>query len=184
MYAISIQCVGGHRVATWFFSPKYGELFSPQMTVTVLLGGAIVISIGLGILWFITIKRAMTNSAIADVHKTTDALLKNQNWWLQGVRPIASPSHIVSSGDPKSGMNSIRHRFMSSFLMGIWALGIGTVAMMMFKDASSSRGLFGMLLQSPEGKGLAIAFGLYISISSLAFFTVGFLAFINKENSK
>lgn len=167
-----------------FFSPKYGELYSPQTTVTVLLGASIVISISIGILWFTTIKRAMANSAIADVHKTIDALLKTQNGWLQGVRLIGSASHIVGSSDTKSGMNAIRHRFMSSFLMGIWALGIGTVAPLIFEDASSSRGLFGMLLQSPEGKGLAIVFGLYISISSLAFFTVGFLAFVNKEGSK
>jgi hypothetical protein len=164
-----------------FLSPKYGELFSPQVMAMVLLGAAIFISIGIGTFWFTTIKKTMANSAFADVHKTTDALLKPQNLWLQGVRPIASANQVVSSSDARSSMNAIRHRFMSSFLLGIWALGIGGVAMLIFEGASSSRGLFGALLQSPEGKGAAIAFGLYLGISSLAFFTIGFLAFVNKR---
>lgn len=166
------------------FSPRFGELLSPQTTVITLLVSAIVLSISIGILWFSAIKREMANGAITNIHKTVDALLKNKNRWLQVVLPVVYASKNDSSSDAKSYMNIIQHRFMSSFLMSIWALGIGTIAVLTFEDARSSRGLFSMLLNSSEGKGLAIAFSLYISISSLAFLTIGFLAFLNRENSK
>lgn len=39
------------------------------------------------------------------------------------------------------------------------------------------RGLFGSLLRTQFGEGIALGFMLYLSISSLAFFFVGLLAF-------
>ncbi len=165
-----------------FFSPNLASEFSSINVKTFIIICVFLISACVGRWWFIGLKSYFSAKPYsADAHAAIEAVIKEMNRWLQGVFPRAPKSGIVDAGELQSFLNAIRKRFLSSFLFGIGSLGIGLLVILPLEHSSPSRGLFGVLLNHPLGRGVAITSFIYLGISSLSFLVVGLLAFISRE---
>lgn len=176
LISILATCV----LVTGFVYPHWCSLVAVPTGVTVLVGGSVGASAIVGLWWFKGLKHLKGIDQHTECSAIVDRFFRENLLWLQGARPISTVSRLVPDEDPAAAMTMLSTRFMSSYLLAIGLVALGGIVMIATNSFNLERGLFGSLLRTQFGKGISLGLMLYLSISSLAFFFVGLLAFLFK----
>lgn len=157
----------------WFESLPYRA-----WTIGLVISSSL-IAIWLGAYWHSVLGGRYIDSGLAHDESVSD-LLNRELKWLQGVRPKIK---IIDHKNVSHLSIVVRRNYASSFVFALILLSLG-VLLLIAHDSNASRGVFGALLTTSLGRGVATVFLLYLFISSVAVFCVGVLAFLRNGRVK
>lgn len=167
------------------FWTNYAATFSGLTIALLATTGVLLMSVVLGVWWYMELVSGFSNKlGVLEYYDAIESILKSKCNWMQAVRPQVRPLKFNYTPDKKSFIEIIKKRFFLSHLFGIGVLCLGYIFLLTVDGHLSDRGLFGSILKSPIGKGITLSFGIYASVSSLAFLVVGLIAFISQRFTK
>lgn len=168
-----------------FFSPQLISDFSGVGVLCLLVLLNIVTAFGFGFWLFIGIRSdAMHIVSTSNANKTLNESLAKRNIFMLRVGEGALLPNIVICTDIKSLMALASKIFIPSLWLSLAFVATAAMSGILLGLFRNSRGLFDRLLQSESGSGLLLSICMYLGFIGFTFFTVGFLAFINKGGAK
>lgn len=172
-------------LALAFFSPQFIDDFSEVGVLCSLVLLNVATAFGLGFWWFAGIRSDVLHIAsLSNVQKALNESLAKRNIFMLRVGEGALLPNIVVCTDIKSLMDLVSKIFIPSLWLSIGFIATAAMSGILLELFRNSRGLFDSFLQSESGRGLLLSVCMYIGFIGFTFFTVGFLAFINRGGSK
>ena len=167
------------------FWTNYAATFSGLTITLFATTGILLMSVVLGVWWYVELASGFSNKlGVLEYYDAMESILKSKCKWLQAARPLGRPLNLNYMPNKKTYIAIIKKRFFLTFLFWLGVLGIGFIYLFAGNGQMSDRGLFGSILKFPIGRGLVLSIFIYLSVSSLAFFNVGLMAFISQRFTK
>lgn len=166
---LSIQITATILLTVGFLSPFFVAQSIYMNYIFALIFAGIILSLGLGAHWYVVLKKGGV-AVNSEFESNFEKVMRSELFWLQGVRPKMKLNNARQwMGD--SSMVLVGKNYATTFIFVIFAFSVGVLYML--GSQVNSTGIFGALLDTSLGKGVAVSFLLYLLVSSASIFVTG-----------
>jgi hypothetical protein len=163
-----------------FVSPFFVTQSVYVNLILALIAAGVLLSLGLGVYWFIALKK-ITIPMNAEFESNFENVMRGELFWLQGIRPKMKLSN-ARQWTAGSSTVLVGSNYATAFIFVIFVFAVGVLYML--GHELNPTGMFGALLGTSIGKGLAVSFLLYLLVSSASIFITGVFSRFSAGTSK